>query len=406
MKALLWILAVIAIAVGVVAGAVRSSAAYVQIVLPPYRIELSLVLVIVVLAAVFALAYVGVRLASAMVAMPRQVREYREARRSRKAHEALTEAVHEFFSGRYARAEKAAAGAMAFGGQPGLAAMLAARAAHELRAPQRRDAYLAQGAAHLPGGDLLKVITEAELLLSDRRAADALGVLQALPQKHTAGLRLELKALQLTKEWEKSLAVIDQLEKRKVYDAAQAGELRRSALAQHLVRCATAMDAATLEDAWRKVPDALRRDPRVARAAAEGFITLKSGERAAELIEHSLDQNWDSDLAARYGDCADCAASTSDAGTRQIERAERWLAAHPGDAMLLLTLGRLCAREKLWGKARNYLDASISVEPTYQAHLACAQLHEQLGDGAAAQTHYRESLNLALARLQGVPRQG
>ena len=137
--------------------------------------------------------------------------------------------------------------------------------------------------------------------------------------------------------------------------------------------------------------------------ASEGFITLKAGERAAELIEHSLDQNWDSDLAARYGDCADCADSTGDAGTRQIERAERWLAAHPGDAMLLLTLGRLCAREKLWGKARNYLDASISVEPTYQAHLACAQLHEQLGDGAAAQTHYRESLNLALARLQYTP---
>ena len=401
MKALLWIIAAIAIAVGVVAGAVRSSAAYVQFVLPPYRIELSLALVIVLLAAVFALAYLGVRLASAMAAMPRQVREYREARRSRKAHEALTEAVHEFFSGRYARAEKAAASAMGFGEQPGLAAMLAARAAHELRAPQRRDAYLAQGAAHLPGGDLLKVITEAELLLSDRRAADALVVLQALPQKHTAGLRLELKALQLTKEWDKSLAVIDQLEKRKLYDASQAGELRRSALSEHLTRRAT--DSVTLEDAWRKVPDALRRDPRVARAAAEGFITLEAGERAAAIIEHSLDQNWDSDLAARYGDCADCADSTGDAGTRQIERAERWLAAHPGDAMLLLTLGRLCAREKLWGKARNYLDASISVEPTYQAHLACAQLHEQLGDGAAAQTHYRESLNLALARLQYTP---
>ena len=404
MKALLWIIAAIAIAVGLVAGAVRSSAAYVQFVLPPYRIELSLVLVMVLLAALFALAYMGVRLASAMAAMPRQVREYREARRSRKAHEALTEALHEFFSGRYARAEKAAASAMAFGEQPGLAAMLAARAAHELRAPQRRDAYLAQGAAHLPGGDLLKVITEAELLLSDRLAADALVVLQALPQKHTAGLRLELKALQLTKEWEKSLAVIDQLEKRKVYEAAQAGELRRSALSEHLKRRAT--DSVTLEDAWRKVPEVLRRDPRVARAAAEGFITLKAGERAAELIEHTLDQNWDSELAARYGDCADCADSAGNAGPRQIERAERWLAAHPGDALLLLTLGRLCAREKLWGKARNYLDASISVEPTYQAHLACAQLHEHLGDGAAAQTHYRESLALALARLQRVLRQG
>ena len=390
-------IAAIAVAVGLVAAAVRSSAGYVQIVLPPYRVELSLVLVIVLLIAVFVAAYLGARLVNAMLTMPRKVREYRATRRVRQGQDALTESLHAFFSGRYARAEKAAARAMALGEQPGLAAMLAARAAHALRAPERRATYLAclaqNSAPHspeLPDGDVLKIITEADLLLKDHRAAEALSVLQALPQKHTAGLRLEFKALQLTKAWEKSLAVIDQLEKRKVYDATQAGALRRSARVQHLKRCAT--DIITLDEAWRKVPDALRRDTRVAGAAAEGYIALKCAEPAADLIERSLEQSWSSELAARYGDCA--------VGTAQIERAERWLAAHPDDAPLLLTLGRLCAREKLWGKARSYLDASLSVEPTYQAHLACAQLHEQLGDSAAAQAHYRDSLTLALARLQ------
>ena len=47
MKTLLWAIAAIAMAVGLVAAAVRSSAGYVQIVLPPYRVELSLVLVLV-----------------------------------------------------------------------------------------------------------------------------------------------------------------------------------------------------------------------------------------------------------------------------------------------------------------------------------------------------------------------
>ena len=393
MKFLLWILAAIAIAVGLAAAAVRLSAGYVQIVLPPHRIELSLVLVMALLLAAFALAYLGMRLVAAMLTMPRHVREYRQARRGRKAHAALTGALHEFFSGRYARAEKAAATAMELGEQPGLAAMLAARAAHELREPARRDAHLAKAAEHLPADDIMKVITEADMLLEQRRAADALGVLQALPQKHTAGLRLELKALQLSKEWEKSLPVIDQLEKRKVYDATQAGEMRRSALAHQLKRRAT--DVSALEDAWRKVPEALRRDTRVARAAAEGFIALQSHDRAADIIERSLEQTWDSELAGLYAD----SAGAEGGALRQIERAERWLAAHPGDAPLLLTLGRLCVREKLWGKARNYLDASLSLEPSYQAHLAAAQLHEQLGNSEAAQQHYRESLNRALARL-------
>lgn len=407
MKTLLWVIAAIAVAVGLVAAAIRSSAGYVQIVLPPYRVELSLVLVVVLLAAVFAAAYLGVRLVGAMVAIPRQVREYREARRQQKGRDAMSEALQAFFSGRYARAEKAAGSAMELGDQPALAATLAARAAHELRAPERRDAHLANLARlaadeSTPGTDtLLRAITEADLLLKQRRAAEALNALQALPQKHTAALRLELRALQLEKSWEKSLAVIDQLEKRKVYDTGQAGELRRAALAEHLKRCA--IDLPTLDEAWHKTPGALQRDSTVAAAAAEGYIALGTAERAAEIIERALDASWDSELAGLYAAC--------NAGTQQIERAERWLDAHPHDAALLLTLGRLCMREKLWGKARNYLDASLSVEATVDTHLACAQLHEKLHeqlheqsgdvrDEAKAQKHYRESLRLAVARLE------
>ena len=149
MKFLLWTIAVIAVAVGLVTAALRSSAGYLQIVWPPYRTELSLVMVVVILAAAFALAYLLVRLLVAVVGMPQQVREYREARRKTKAQAAIAGALHEFFSGRFARAERAAQQAMSLDEQPGLAAMLAAHAAHELRAMDRRDAYLAQAAAHL-----------------------------------------------------------------------------------------------------------------------------------------------------------------------------------------------------------------------------------------------------------------
>lgn len=395
MKFLLWMIAAIAAAVGLAAAAVHSSAGYLQIVWPPYRIELSLVLAIVLLAAAFALAYMSTRLIAAMVAMPRQVREYREARRQRKAHEAVIEALHEFFSGRYARAEKAAATAMNLGEQPGLAAMLAARAAHELRAVDRRDAYLARGTAHLPSDDMMKVITEADLLLDERRATDALAVLQLLPQKHTAGLRLELKALQLARDWEKSVTVIDQLERRKVFDADQAARLRRHALAEHLKRRST--DMAALDEAWRKVPEAQRRDTRIAHAAAQGYVALNTGgagARAAQIVERSLAQTWDSDLAALYADC------TGSDTVLQIERAERWLQAHPHDASLLLALGRLCARQELWGKARNYIDASIAIEATFPAHLAAAQLQEKLGNTENAQKHTKAALDLALAKLR------
>jgi HemY protein len=390
MRALFWILSAAAIIVALLA--LRSSAGYVQIVWPPHRVELSLPLTFALLLGGFVLAYFALRLIGTMLAMPRRVREYRRSRRLRKGNEALIEAVHEFFSGRFARAEKAAKSAIELKVQPGLSAVLAARAADELRAPERRDAYLHQSAAHLASGDVMKSVTEADVLLNDRRAGDALKVLDMLPQKHTAGLRLELRALQQTDAWDKSLAVIDQLEKRKVYDAGQAADLRAQALAEHIRRHAA--DLTKLDEAWNLVPRALRQDARVVRAAAEGYIALSACDRAAELIERGVEQNWDSDLVALYGDC-----TVADAA-KKIERAERWLTAHPQDASLLCALGRLCTQQSLWGKAHSYLDASLSAEPTLEAHLAAAQLHEKLGDAAAAQKHYRAGLDLALTRLK------
>ena len=75
-----------------------------------------------------------------------------------------------------------------------------------------------------------------------------------------------------------------------------------------------------------------------------------------------------------------------------------WLKSHPNDACLLLALGKLCINRGLWGKAQNYLDASLSVEPGYSAHLALAQLNEKIGQTELAKEHYNKGMALALSR--------
>jgi HemY protein len=73
----------------------------------------------------------------------------------------------------------------------------------------------------------------------------------------------------------------------------------------------------------------------------------------------------------------------------RIERGERWLLERSTDAQLLATLGRLCAQVELWGKAENFLEASLSFEESRSAHLELARLAERLGRGDEAQRHYR-----------------
>ena len=83
-----------------------------------------------------------------------------------------------------------------------------------------------------------------------------------------------------------------------------------------------------------------------------------------------------------------------------MERAETWLEQHPRDAVLLLTLGRLCARQGLWGKARSYLEASLSIEPTHSAHLELGRLLEREGKPAEAAAEYQKALVVTLEQLK------
>ena len=391
MRWIFWILGLFALAVGL-ALALRANTGYALFVWPPYRVELTLNLLALLLAGGFAAAYLLLRFVMGAIGLPAQVRRYRERRRRENARSSMLDAVSAFFEGRYGRAEKAAARAMESTESPALGAVVAARAAHEMRQYDARDAYLARAERIAPDAAALRAVAAAGMLLDQRRAQEALVALKELPKKHTTALRLELKAQQQARNWAQTLPLIDQLERRGVFDATQASQLRRAAHTGNLQR--ETLDLRALEDRWQKIPAEQQRDTKVAAAAAQCFMALGGYAQAIRIIEQALAREWDSELAGIYAECG------SDDTIKRIERAEHWLESNPRDAVLLLTLGRLCARQELWGKARNYLEASLSVEPTYTAYLALAQLDDQLGNADAARRQYRASLDLAVAQLR------
>jgi len=137
-----------------------------------------------------------------------------------------------------------------------------------------------------------------------------------------------------------------------------------------------------------------RYEPRIAATAAQSFIALGGCQEAHKIVEEGLDRQWDPALLAIYSECL---------GTdvrQQLERAEKWLEQHPRDAVLLLTLGRLCAHQGLWGKARSYLEASLSIEPTHSAHLELGRLLDREGKPAEAAAAYQKALEVTLDQLK------
>jgi len=390
MRVLLWVSGLFAVAVGLVIAA-RYNNGYVLLVLPPWRAEVSINLTIVLALSVFLIAYALVRAIIATAAMPSRVRASRKRHAENRARSVFNEALVNFFEGRFGRAEKAASAALKAGESPALSAMLAARAAHGMRAYATRDKYLAKSASADPDEDAMRFMAQAEMLLDERRYYDALDVLKRLPQKHTGALRLELRAQQMAMNWERVLALIPQLEKRGVFERPVVAQLRRQAVIESLKR--KAVDDKSLQEYWDRLASEDRYDPRIAATAAQSFIALGGCGQAHKIVEEGLARQWDPALLANYSECL---------GTdvrQQLERAEKWLEQHPRDAVLLLTLGRLCAHQGLWGKARSYLEASLSIESTHSAHLDLGRLLEREGKPVEAAAAYQKALEVTLEQL-------
>jgi HemY protein len=187
-------------------------------------------------------------------------------------------------------------------------------------------------------------------------------------------------------------ALLDQLVRRKVFDAAQADFVRVSAHSEHLK--SLAQDANGLRDYWGRLPESSRIQPKVTRAAAQSFLQLGGDREAAEILGASLERDWDSDLVELYGEC-----HLSDA-TRQLEQAERWLTTHNQDAVLLRVLGMLCQRAQLWGKAQTYLEASLALDDGWRAHLALGEMLGRQGRDTEANAHLVAALKLATGELK------
>jgi len=389
MRFALWSVILAAVAVGVALFA-RHSTGYVVIVAAPYRIELSLNLLVLLILAGYLAFYTLARLVATLAAIPARVRAYRAERQSSRLRQALTDALLAFFQGRYASAEKSAAAALTGEETKGVAAIIAARSAHELGRFNEREQFLDQAKGAAPDVDQARLTTLADLLVSQERYDEALAVLNDLSARDARNLRLlrlKLQAEQATRNWDEVLATAGALLKLGGLGPAEAATARRAAHLGNLNR--KAQDAASLAAYWKQLPAEMRVDPAVAATAARYHLALGGNAEAQAIIEQALEREWSPNLVALYGEAAGADALP------QIERAEKWLRGHARDPALLLALGKLCMRQGLWGKAQSYIEASLALEPTHDGHMTLAALMERIGKPQEAQQHFRRSAELA-----------
>lgn len=364
---------------------------YVMISRNDVSYELSLTLFLIMLAAAFATLYLLIRLASRTWKLPRDLRRWRRRRRIKKAHRVSVRGLIELAQGHWPQAEKDLIKYAEYSEAPLLNYLSAARAAQKQHAHERRDYYLAQAHKSTPDADFAVQLTQAELQLVHGQLEQALATLvhlQSISPKHTHVLLLLMRLYEKLQSWGDLRNLLPALKKQKVITEEQHRDLSIRVYSELLEITARAGHADKLEHFWQELPRNLRQDTRLIKRYAHHLIELQQFDTAVEVLRPAINQHWDPDLIYLYG------KAKSSKPERQLAQAEGWLKGHEQNAILLLTLGRLCLYNQLWGKARSYLEASIGSDPFPETYRELGLLLEQLDERDKAAECYRKGIML------------
>ena len=312
-------------------------------------------------------------------------------RHRRVSQQRMGDGLIALIEGRHGDAERDLGRASRLGSLRGPALLLSAEAAARRGEHTRALEALNQAAQSVPQAAR---VLRARLQRRDGKPAEALALLAAEADKGSlspGGWRELALAALACGDIRRAREALDPLQK-----SGSLGSRAYAALAAKVLVDAidAAADGASLNALWSQLPKAQRRvasviDAYARRAAGFGLILPAMDE-----LESALRREWSPLLIETYG------ALGSDDIEARLRRAEGWLDAHPNDANLLLTLGRMCVRLKLWGKAQPLLERSLALRPG-------AAAWEALGDSLAGADHAPQALRcyrnaLALARGEAV----
>ncbi len=376
----------------VLALVVKEDNGYVLLGYGQWTVEGSLAFFLLVNAALFGLLYLLVRLLVGAWGAPARVRAWRERRGVNRARNELTRGLLELSEGDWKSAEKSLTRHAENSETPLLNYLAAARSAQQQGAHDKRDHYLQLAHESMPSADVAVGLTQAELQLDHEQYEHALATLMHLRQiapRHTYVLKLLAELYERLGDWGQLQALLPELKKRRVVDKAELERLECAVFRNLLEQAASGEGVEKLVATWKGLSSAARANPQLAERYADLLVERERPDLAEAHLREAIAREWSEALVRRYG------AVVGPDPAQQLATAERWLEGHPRSPELLLALGRLSLQNRLWGKARSYLEASLGIAPGADGYLELGVLLERMGERDKALASFRSGLELS-----------
>lgn len=396
------ILIALLLGVGVVA-IIETDPGYLLLAYGDYTLESSLWVGLVLLFLFTLLLYAFIALLRRLLGGQKSLSGWLDARRYRKATRLTNRGVIHYIEGNWSKARGELLRGARKNEAPLVNYLLAARASGRLDEPDQIEQHLLAAADSNAAANIAVTLTRAEIQLQAGQYQQAINTLKEArrsPGRYPQALSLLKRAYIGLGDGAGLAELLPELKKHRVIDAAEQAALEQGLYGRMLRSAGDSADASldAVCETWHKLPAPARMDPEIIRSYTSLLVSLGGNALAEKTILQELKKRWDPALVRLYGFIQGADVR------RQLATAEDWLADHPRDPQLFLCLGRLAARDKLWGKSRDYFEKSYRLQRSAETCAELGRLLDGLGEPKVAAAYFREGLLLQEDRLPSLPK--
>jgi HemY protein len=269
----------------------------------------------------------------------------------------------------------------------------AAEAADAAGYPERRDHYLELALAAGQGSDTVVRLTQAKLMIKQGKLEQSVATVRKLYEespKHPKVLELLCTLYEMQEDYLSLFTLLPQLKKIGIFSKDTYSLLE---LKGYKAKLASKAEEGlhSLIQFWKEADKSIQQNPNLIYDYTKSLLSLKANTEAEQILRTTLKTVWVPQLVYLYG-----LVISESSCRKQLDFMESYLTAHTDDSIFLLTLGRLCVANELWGKGRDYFERSLHLQPRPETYAELAQLMDRLGQKELREDYFRKGLLLAI----------
>ncbi|MDG2141885.1 MAG: heme biosynthesis HemY N-terminal domain-containing protein [Gammaproteobacteria bacterium] len=276
------------------------------------------------------------------------------------------------------------------------------------RADQFQDSLkcLEEAERRYPEKNFTINLVKSRLLYDSGQAEEAalvLAKIQKVSPNDLDFLVLAKYVLLELKSWREMGDLLPRLKKAKIITSGEEDQIRVQILIDQLDKIWSERKGESeeaiqlnLKDLWKTVPKEFRFNEQLVKNYVSLLIKANAQADALKILELAINKKWSDALITDYG------KQDFKEEAHQLAIAEKWIKKRPDDSNLLLCLGRISIKNKLWIKAKSYLERSINILPSAEGYGELSRLFDYLGDSEKSGSYMQSYFNHIGAQLSEI----